>query len=177
LAGCEIHVFDPFNGFLKGQNLFSKSSNIFVHNWGISSIDETITIKRQNKTANVTMKSLPTIVSELMHRGKRLDILKVDIEGNEFDIFDDEILWEALRKLNFSVNQFLLEVHFQKVNKVNFKWRNSSLISGQQMDRLLRVISKQGFAIFHKTVNSYSVAQLIPCEFAFINLGYPPVNC
>ena len=176
MAGCEIHVFDPFTGFSKGQHIFSKSPNIFVHNWGISAIDENTTIKRQNKTVNIIMKSLPTIIANLVHTGRKLDILKVDIEGNEFDIFDDEVMWEILRKLNVTIDQFLLEVHFQRVNKVNFKWRNSSLISGRQMDNLLRVISKQGFAIFHKTVNLFAVAQSIPCEFAFVNLGYP-VKC
>lgn len=193
LLGCEIHVFDPFSGYIKGvRNFVEKRSNdhsafkvenrdikyknsplasIFPHRWGLAETDKIINITRKKNSSVAVMKSLPSIIKELKHTNRSLDILKIDIEGCEFGILDNENMWKELDDLGLIVNQLLVEVHFQGVNKTTFKWISGPRYTGQQMDQLLRVISNQGFAMFHKTVNSYSAANSIPCEYAFVNIG------
>lgn len=69
---CEIHTFDPTIGE-QPSNL--PAGNIHFHPWGLAAQD------------NGTSKTLPTIVKELDHTGREIDILKIDCEGCEWDTY------------------------------------------------------------------------------------------
>lgn len=132
LFGCEIHTFDP-----------SKSPNgkpvpreiLTFHVKGLSSED----FVTKNKWV---MRKLSTLITELHHGGRVIDLLKIDTEGAEWvalpDIFEDGILRR--------VRQLSLEVHF----------------SGEREDRakqlkILRQLHDIGFKIFMHEHNLFSI--------------------
>lgn len=69
---CEIHTFDPTIGE-EPSNL--PAGNIQFHPWGLAGQD------------NGTSKTLPTIINELGHTGREIDIFKIDCEGCEWDTY------------------------------------------------------------------------------------------
>lgn len=122
--GCEIHAFDPTylsKNWLKQQRL---PNNFFYHDCGLAnytgtanfslpdghsvsfSMSETVA-GDQNHTAQV--KKLSDLMSDLGHR--KIDVLKIDIEGGEFEIIDD------LVKSADIIGQLLIEFHDRLAGK------------------------------------------------------------
>ena len=56
------------------------------------------------------LKSFPTIVQELGHLNRTIDILKIDVEGAEFSVFLDKQVMALMATL---VRQILIEVHYK----------------------------------------------------------------
>lgn len=161
LLGCEIHVFDPINlGYPPNETV----TNIYAHDWGLALEDAIIT--------NHTMKSLLTMITDLGHLNKTINILKIDIEGLEFGIVNNDIFWDTLTNNRVEINQLLIELHFQGINGKTFKWVDKSnpspRISGHDMDLMLRNIIRRGFVMFHKEVNLIGRPPNDACEFSFI---------
>jgi FkbM family methyltransferase len=164
---CEIHVFDPF---WLGQP--PNVDRMTVHSWGVagaSSIAQR-TSKKGVSTA-VTMKSLPDIVKELGHEGKTIDIMKVDVEGFEFGVLDNVAMWDSLKTVGTDFSQVLAEVHSTGINRDTFSWPNSTHFEGREMDNFFRVMSAQGYGIFHKEVNTLPTAHLLCAEYGFVKLN------
>ena len=46
----------------------------------------------------------------LGHQNRRLDILKIDIEGEEYEVVRQH-LFQHLKLLNFTIRQILIELH------------------------------------------------------------------
>lgn len=84
---CEIHVFDHTVEQSKAPH------GIHFHGYGLTSYE------------SGTLKTLRTIVSELNHEGRTLDVLKVDCEGCEWSTFR-EWLTSAVY-----INEVLVELH------------------------------------------------------------------
>ena len=82
-----------------------------------------------NETIDVQMKSFQDIVSDLGH--KKIDILKMDIEGSEFHVL------ESIFKANINIDQILIEFHdrFFKDGKARLK-------------RAEKILQSNGFEIF-----------------------------
>ncbi|CAM1321092.1 Uncharacterised protein g7681 [Pycnogonum litorale] len=85
---CEIHTFDPTTEQRSGKN-----HSVF-HKYGIS--DKNGVSKTANGI-NSIMKDLKTIKYEFGHQNKRIDILKIDIEGSEFRILNSLINTDELK--------------------------------------------------------------------------------
>ena len=81
------------------------------------------------------LKSFPTIVQELGHRNRTIDILKIDVEGAEFSVFLDKQTMALMATL---VRQILIEVHYK---------------SEAQTVALARAFSEAGFFTFSKEPN------------------------
>eukprot|EP00603_Paraphysomonas_imperforata_P010739 CAMPEP_0114449710 /NCGR_PEP_ID=MMETSP0104-20121206/76_1 /TAXON_ID=37642 ORGANISM="Paraphysomonas imperforata, Strain PA2" /NCGR_SAMPLE_ID=MMETSP0104 /ASSEMBLY_ACC=CAM_ASM_000202 /LENGTH=512 /DNA_ID=CAMNT_0001621811 /DNA_START=41 /DNA_END=1579 /DNA_ORIENTATION=- len=113
--------------------------------------------------------SLTDIVDMLGHRGRTLSLLKVDVEGAEFGVLDDHVVWSELRSREVIVEQILVEVHATGVGK-NYRWRPEVTEYGvEAIDNLLARLTTLGYAIFHKEVNLMSTA-LSCAEFGLVKL-------
>lgn len=173
---CEIHTFDPFTSApQEGFAISSYFQQIQLHQWGIADKDfVTEPLDRWSKKS-MTMKSLASIVKELNHEGRTIDILKIDIDGLELDMLNQHSFWDDVDALGTKVSQLLLEVHFQGIDKETFRFRdkagNKGHISGPQVDALMRFLTEKGFVIFHKEVNLVGKPSNDACEYSFLRLN------
>lgn len=109
-------------------------------------------------------KSLSTIMSELNHTGRSLDILKVDVEGSEYEFFEN--FFNNSDGLSERIRQILVEVHLNPfVRTVN----NVTVFEYERAHDLFRLFHDNHFVIFHKEVNLYN--PYMAFEFSFIRLN------
>eukprot|EP01041_Mallomonas_annulata_P009412 gene9412-19529_t len=177
--GCEIHVFDPFT---KGSPPDNMTTNIFVHDWGLSSVDTTTPPLEGWGNTTKELKSLSSIIALLGHTGRAIDILKIDIDGVEFGLLDRPEFWDSLISSDgrgghyYQIEQLLIELHFQGIDTETFKFRDKkrrkvSFRTGPEMDLMLRSITNRGFVMFHKEVNLIGSPPNDACEFSFLRLN------
>lgn len=186
---CEIHTFDPFvlePGVAPNtsSNLFTqaelKRRNIWVHPLGLAGTDyDTPPLAKWNNRV-AKMRSLPSIAQTLNHTNRLIDILKIDIDGGEFSIFGNSSWWKELDASGLKIGQLLLEVHFNPVSPVTFRFRDErgqwvKAKTGPEVDALFRVLHEQGFVLFHKEINLIGKPPNDAGEFAFLRLG--GLNC
>ena len=137
---CEIHTFDH----TVGNHPSNKPSQVNFHPWGIGS----------DRTGN--LKALDQMAEDLGHLGRRIHILKIDVEGAEFKTLPGLLNSGAFEKLG--IQQVLIEVH-----------RSTPAV----VHALMEAFHRAGYAIFHKEANiQYPMSAVDVCvEFGFIKLG------
>eukprot|EP01069_Polyplicarium_translucidae_P011003 Polyplicarium_translucidae@DN3416_c0_g1_i1.p1 len=96
---CEIHTFDH-----TVDTITSKPTNVTYHRLGLGAAD------RRTTSPSMPLKSLPNIIRSLKHERRRIDILKVDIEGAEFEALTPLLASERWALLP-PVRQISIEVH------------------------------------------------------------------
>lgn len=125
------------------------------------------------------MKSLADIVVALGHKGRTIDVLKIDCEGCEWSTYGS---WFDA---DVRVDEMLVEIHAgtidSNLNEIHQSWL--SLIVGEQFfgrgaldpsrepvaKRFLRRLYDENFYIFHKEPNiKYSRLHKMCVEFGFI---------
>jgi hypothetical protein len=116
------------------------------------------------------MTSIPDLVRELGHGGRTIDVLKIDIEGCEFGILDNPDTWSSLKDLGTDVRQIQLELHLAAIGKESLLWTDATYVAGEDADKLLRTLTANGFAMFHKEVNTQHAAALLGCEMSFVRV-------
>ncbi|KAK3083928.1 hypothetical protein FSP39_005495 [Pinctada imbricata] len=99
--GCEVYSFDPSMG--TGNCEYSK--RIHFYEVGLEDKEGYITGKEKGETWEV--KRLKTIMKEFGHENRRIDVLKIDIEGHEKGSFVDILSSGALK----NVAQLCVEFH------------------------------------------------------------------
>lgn len=83
---CEMFVFDPTPSVATSGIVHRLSeAEIFYHSWGIGKTDDQIQLEGQMVPAY----RLATIMQMLGHTGRVIDILKIDVEGAEWDVLED----------------------------------------------------------------------------------------
>jgi len=115
-------------------------------------------------------KSLHTVIDELGHRQRQIDILKIDIEGSEYILFEEYFTRHQNTAKNINskedgnimpyIRQILVEIHLQH------------LLGNETSDsahRLFELFRSSNYAIFHKEPNLY--VPNIATEYAFIRLN------
>lgn len=120
-SDCEIHTFDPTIG---GQPSNLPHGNIAFHPWGLAQEDDGL------------FKTLPTIIEELGHTGRKIDILKIDCEGCEWDTYQKWFDGTTI------IHQILLEVHAGT--------NGAPPLSAQTF---MSYLKDKGYIIFHKEAN------------------------
>lgn len=139
VSGCEVHTFDPTLTEEKEAKLTPFTRKNFQ---AIGLAPEDGHVDRVGP-----VRSLPSIMRQLGH--KRVDILKIDIEGMEFEVFS------RLAQDGFpDVGQILVEVHAFKAWQpipppVN--GRPSELRT--KLDKLFADLEGAGYRLFHKEIN------------------------
>lgn len=143
LPECDIHTFD--------MKEFNCTNLCTFHKVKIG-------------TSSDGAKTLRMIMSDLKHTGRFIDILKIDVEGSEYEFFDD--LFNANNHLSENIRQILVEIHLSKlIRKVN----NITVHDYEKIHRLFHLFHEKHFVIFHKEVNLYSPYYAF--EFSFIRLN------
>lgn len=134
---CEIHTFDlkPWNSYT------DKPPPDFMH-YHVAALG-----------IQHPAKSLPEIVVELGHVGRRIDILKIDCEGCEWSTFRG---WLGA---GVDIRQILVELHDSPDHPVDDTTKHA----------MYDFLFEHGYVVFHKESNSLCGGDCI--EYAFIKLG------
>lgn len=130
--GCRVFGFDPTPKSIKYIQDYPPSKLFSFFNYGISEKTSGIVpfflptnpkatsgsllnteVVNSNNTINVTMKTFKDITSELKH--KHIDVLKMDIEGAEYDVLANILTSEV------TIDQILVEFHDRLFNLETFK--------------------------------------------------------
>lgn len=127
--GCSVYGFDPTPKSIKWVENQKTPGRFHFLPYGISDKTGNVTFylpKNENhvsgsltensvidtsKTVEVPMKSFDDIITELKH--KRIDLLKMDIEGSEYDVLSD------ILKQDVDIQQILIEFHHRLFNNGN----------------------------------------------------------
>lgn len=118
---CKVYGFDPTPKSIKWLSEQKTPENFTFHDYGIDTIDGLRTFNlpenddhvsgsiyeanhvSNTKQVEVKMKTLKTITKELKHQ--KIDILKMDIEGSEYDVLND------ILNSKINIGQILVEFH------------------------------------------------------------------
>lgn len=157
--GCAVHCFDPTPVSLEWVRQQALPPQIHVHPYGLADYDGTLAFRppRKSRSAHFTpvqryheeaservhapVRRLATIARELGH--KRIDILKIDIEGGEYAALPD-ILAAGL-----DIGQILVEFHHC--------YATIPLARTIESVNLLR---RHGYALIHISPRTYELSFL-----------------
>ena len=118
--GCKVHAFDPTPKSLEWLKTQDLPKEFIVHPVAVNNKDGEITFyppdensgfsastiqkdDTKSKSYNVPAKRISSLMKELGHT--KIDLLKMDIEGAEYDVIDDFV------KSNIKAKQLLVEIH------------------------------------------------------------------
>ncbi|XP_053408242.1 probable methyltransferase-like protein 24 isoform X2 [Mercenaria mercenaria] len=159
---CEIHTFDPSLSFEESQIPYF----VNFHLIGLSGNDFNQTKpeiwKHHNRPLRKVwgMQRLSTIQKVHSHKKKVIDILKIDIEGWEWDALPDILQTGSLS----NVKQICIEVHFgfsfkhiiKNNGKLSLKFTSNTWgnVSIKNQLKILKRLYETGFRIFmYRTFN------------------------
>jgi Methyltransferase domain len=147
--GCEIHTFDPTLGtpFIGGD--YST-----FHPWGLGKEGETVQLKNPN--VKFTTQSVESILKQLGHQHRKIDIFKIDCEGCEFDAMPP--VFEAMANGTMQIDQLLIELH--------------AYISYDEMTDFFALADKAGLRITHKERNGWGCGGFGCVEYAFVSPSF-----
>ena len=118
--GLTVHAFDPTPKSIEWVKRQGFSGRFVMHEYGIAAFDGTVTFNPPENPAHVShtllerpetqlrgitvpVKKIDTIMKELGH--DRIDILKMDVEGAEYQVIDD------IERSGIRPGQILIEFH------------------------------------------------------------------
>lgn len=106
-------------------------------------------------------KSLQTIMSELGHQNRTIHIFKVDIEGSEFDLFEELFKLSPNNQTTAPyIRQILFEIHLGS---------DKSEAPCERTHRLFELFRANNYAIYHKEANLYDAVNVF--EYALLRLN------
>ena len=176
---CDVHRFDQLNStnlliYSFGSNgdfSFERAvkqrlpqSDIHTFDMGVYQCPENICTFHQARLGggkDGNSKSLRMIINELNHRNREIGILKVDIEGGEYDLFED--LFDPSAKAQQGtplIRQILFEIHLDNV---------AGETVCERTHRLFELFRSNSFAIYHKEVNLYNSQNVF--EYGLLRLN------
>jgi hypothetical protein len=150
LPDCETHTFDPT---LRKPYVGSAYSEF--HPWGIGGANYTF------KGITFHTKHIMTIIKDLGHVGRRLDILKIDCEGCEGTAMVP--LFEAIARKEIQVDQILIELH----NKVEFGATPD--IRWKLLREFFDAADRAKMRIYHKERNQWGCKGMECVEYSFVS--------
>mmetsp|Transcript_39101 Transcript_39101/g.94530 ORF Transcript_39101/g.94530 Transcript_39101/m.94530 type:complete len:336 (+) Transcript_39101:50-1057(+) len=143
---CETHTFDPtLNEEFKGSEYST------FHPWGIGADGEMQRVRKHNFVS----KSIHTIMTELGHTNRTIDILKIDCEGCEYESMP--AFFDLIASKQIRVNQIQIELHIALYEKVL---------------RLFMAADKAGMRVFHKERNGWGCAGHRCLEYSFVSESF-----
>jgi len=141
--GCDIHVFDPTvakNDFIGGH-----ISTFYQWRLGIDG-------RREGK-------SVETIMKELGHVNRKIDILKIDCEGCEYDVMP--VLFDQMAEGKIAIDQILIEMHTVCGRR-----------NAKDIKDLFAGVDKAKMRIFHKERNNWGCDGYKCVEYAFVSESF-----
>jgi len=149
LPGCAIHTFDHTIGDRRRGRATALPRYIHFHPWGLAAED----------VGGTPLRGLASVRRELGHDaatgGVSLELLKVDVEGSEFESL---LPWLRTGALD-GVRQLLLEVHEPQ--------RDDHYATAR---RIFAELDAAGWVITHKEPNLLTGGKLV--EYAFLKLEW-----
>jgi FkbM family methyltransferase len=150
---CYVHAFEPVPVFYKKiKKRFKGKDKIFTHCMGLSNVTKKERISLIDNASSVFVKSSNSVSIQLKniaefleeHHIKKVDLLKLNVEGGEYDIleglieqnkityfeniqvqFHDFVIPNAKERMN-KIQQALSETHFLTY-QFEFVWENWQL--------------------------------------------------
>lgn len=144
--GCEVHGFDCTSNL---EDLArAAAGKVSLHPWCVGK-ERAFENNYYSKHAHnaLTFFSLREIMHKLGHR--KVDVLKFDIEGFEWELFHSEILPPQVPK----PNQLLFELHTQGANPQYVPRGVVQGKTGAQVDQLVLQLFQLGYRIFDIDIN------------------------
>ena len=164
---CELHLFDPTpsvsNNF-NGRNICNRpagDTRMHFHPWGLGGYEKSVVLETQR----VNLSPLSDVMRRLGHEGRILDVLKVDVEGSEYDAF--KYLFDKSELP--AIHLLLLEGH---MGKPTLKMIHEFMFTMNKLE-------EEGFRLYHLERNPYGC--WADFEAAFLNrtmlsLAYKSIN-
>lgn len=140
--GCEIHTFDP----TVATDKFVGHDITTFHEWGLD----------QDNSPGTNYKSVATVIKELGHEGRTIDIFKIDCEGCEAIAMPP--LLERIAKGEVAVNQIQIEMH-----------QKAFVGDANALDSFFDKVDNANFRIFHKERNQWGCMGYKCLEYSFVN--------
>ncbi len=141
----DIHAFDPTPRSVQWLATQLLPPRFIFHNCGLANIDGELTFYSPENPAHVsfsvsrreggepvrcTVRKLSTIMDDLGHT--HLDLLKIDIEGAEYDVIENMLSEEIFPR------QFCVEFHH--------RWPQIGI---ERTDNAIKKLSECGYRLFH----------------------------
>jgi len=145
--GCETHTFDPTVEKFVGDEYAT------FHRWGLG-LDGA-------KWRNYEVKSFETIINDLGHQNRTIDILKIDCEGCEFTTMPP--LLDLIIAGKMKVNQIQIEVHPKEIKEANA----DAVV--KMIATFFKKLDEAKFRIFHKERNHWGCSGYQCLEYAFVS--------
>lgn len=158
--GVTVHAFDPTPGSIEWIKAQALPAEFVFHPFGVGTVDGTCRFSPPRDVRHVShslihrdtpwpaidvpIYRLTTIARTLGHR--RIDLLKMDIEGSEYGVIDDLLTSEIW------VGQLLVEFHH--------RWPEVGL---DRTRRAIRRLNDAGYWIFHISASGD--------EYSFLNVS------
>jgi hypothetical protein len=142
--GCEIHTFDPT---VPEANFVGHDVATF-HEWGFG---------EDNSELGPAYKSAATVIKELGHTGRAIDIFKIDCEGCEVMVMAP--LLESIANGDVQVNQVQIELHQLE----------GFASDGAALENFFGAVDKANFRIFHKERNQWGCQGYRCLEYSLVN--------
>ena len=157
---CEVHLFDPTPSvkerFYFGNicQLPADDARMHFHSLGFGGYRTSAFIEKQK----VELSPLSEIMRRLGHEGRVLDVLKLDVEGSEYDAF--KYLFDKSEMP--AAHMLLLEAHITT--------DTSAFLSFQA---LMTSLEKANFRLYHVERNPFWSSYFV--ELAFLNKSMLPL--
>ena len=136
---CDVHVFDPAPSVVQQYNISHCAKNTTFHEFGLGGYEQSKRI--ENET--VSLQPLSTTKQALGHGPRTLHILKADVEGSEYDAFQEMFDSNALN----GVGVIMLEVHIRALIGRSRQEQTAEFL------RLFTNLDDLGYVIYHKELN------------------------
>ena len=147
--GCETHTFDPTISHFVGGDYAT------WHPWGLG-VDG---VKSKFENFEWVGKSFDTVIKELGHQNRTIDILKIDCEGCEWSTLPP--LFDSIAAGTIRVNQIQVEMHISSMNTNDPEFQ-------LLRNRFFHTLDKAKMRIFHKERNHWGCNGYLCLEYAFV---------
>ena len=100
MYGCTIHVFEPVMQFAEDiRRRFEKNTKIYVHEFGLGDKNQTVSIHLAYDGSSIYRSGCNSVSARLVDAAtflesegiKQIDLMKINIEGGEYDLLDSLI--------------------------------------------------------------------------------------
>ncbi|KAL3935350.1 MAG: hypothetical protein SGARI_003014 [Bacillariaceae sp.] len=147
--GCEIHTFDPTL-----QKPFIGGEYATFHPWGLGKDGETIKVKKPTPMS-FTTRSLESIMTELGHTQRKIDIFKIDCEWCEYDAMPP--VFDAIASGKMQIDQILIELHAMPY---------------ETLTDFFAAVDRAGFRLTHKERNGWGCGGTGCVEYVFVSPSF-----
>ena len=115
MYGCTIHIFEPVEEFANQiERRFSRNNKIFVHKYGLGDSTRTVKVAVNGDESSIHRKGYDLRKAFLLraidfiqaHNFEQIDLMKINIEGGEYDLLEHLLDCGFIKHINNIQVQF-----------------------------------------------------------------------